>query len=73
MHIGQCRLFLHLKMEDHVWTRIFDEVDKISNTEQLELVNFDGGDLVSQCTIDEVSLFRGVIYIRTWILHMIFI
>jgi len=38
-------------MEKHVWTRIFDEVDKISNMEQLELVKFDDGDLANHFTI----------------------
>jgi len=57
-------------MGDHVWTRISYEVDKMSDMEQLELVNFDGGDLFSHFTTDEVNLFDGVICVRIWIPHM---
>ena len=42
-------------MEDHVWTRISDEVNIMSDLEQLELLNFDGHDLVSHFTTNEVN------------------
>jgi len=48
-------------MKEHVSTRISDEVDKILNMEQLELVNFDCGDLGNHFTTYEVNLFHGVI------------
>jgi len=51
-------------MEEHIWTKISDEVDKIFDMEQLELINFDGGELVNYFTTYEVSLFHGVICVR---------
>jgi len=51
-------------MEEHVCTRISDEVDKNLDIEQLELVNFDSGDLANHFTTDEVNLFHGVICVR---------
>jgi len=48
-------------MEEHVVTKMSDEVDKISSMERLELVNYDGGDWANHFTTDEVILFDGVI------------
>jgi len=64
LHIGKYRLLLQLRMEEHIWTKISDEVDKIFDMEQLELINFDGGELVNYFTTYEVSLFHGVICVR---------
>jgi len=48
-------------MEEHLVTKMSDEMDKISSMEGLELVNYDGCDLTNHFTIDEVILFDGVI------------
>jgi len=53
-------------MEEHVLTKVSDEVDKISNMQELKLINSDGGDLANHSTTDEVILFDGVICV--WIL-----